>query len=207
MSRTLPLHQRSRGAATRPFLAVGREGEGERKEEGLSVKKELLTVVVMERGGIVSKRRRKRRGDSLSAGTKSIPARLRILGFASYREYLASPHWAEVKLRFGEHSPRQCAACHKPNIRLALHHKTYKRLGREKMDDLVYLCDGCHQEVHRSAKGSLRGRTNRIIRSMKNINIPASSLKRWPSNPTPTLSRTIVSGMASPWETEGASQP
>jgi hypothetical protein len=70
------------------------------------------------------------------------------LGYRSYREYLESPHWADVKAKFyAGRTHRHCDACHGDG-RVAIHHKTYKRLGRESTGDLMLLCDRCHKQVH-----------------------------------------------------------
>lgn len=45
--------------------------------------------------------------------------------------------------------------CQKCNLRtgntynLCVHHKTYERLGQEKIEDLQLLCRKCHDELHR----------------------------------------------------------
>lgn len=72
---------------------------------------------------------------------------LAALGFDSYDDYLASDHWAQVRAQYAKSSrPKRCHACRSP--RYQLHHRTYKRLGEEELDDLVPLCRGCHKAVH-----------------------------------------------------------
>lgn len=92
---------------------------------------------------------------SRKTGTRSISRRLSELGYPSYQHYLASPHWAEVRRRFqassccSRHDGKPCcAACGGTDVRLAVHHKTYKRLGAESMMDLMLVCDGCHGAIH-----------------------------------------------------------
>lgn len=36
---------------------------------------------------------------------------------------------------------------------LNLHHKTYKRLGCERPEDVVLICERCHSRVHRWFNG------------------------------------------------------
>lgn len=66
-----------------------------------------------------------------------------------YSEYLKSNHWflkkQEVALAFAN-EPR-CKLCKKEG-RLSVHHKTYKRIGRECVGDLIYLCQPCHTALH-----------------------------------------------------------
>ncbi|MEM7019159.1 MAG: HNH endonuclease [Pseudomonadota bacterium] len=64
-----------------------------------------------------------------------------------YQRYLASTAW-KVKRRaavFRDGAQcRHCGSRHK----LQVHHLTYKRLGRELMDDLITLCNACHEKAH-----------------------------------------------------------
>lgn len=70
------------------------------------------------------------------------------LGFSTYDAYLASPHWRDVKRRYRESDrPQDCFLCGESQ-HVQLHHMTYVRLGRERLDDLVSLCARCHTMVH-----------------------------------------------------------
>jgi hypothetical protein len=42
----------------------------------------------------------------------------------------------------------ECGAC-PSRVALQLHHKTYKRLGAELVEDLEWLCNKCHKEAHK----------------------------------------------------------
>jgi hypothetical protein len=69
------------------------------------------------------------------------------LGHRAYADYLASPRWQELRLRYARSSrPKRCAVCHDPAYQL--HHRTYRRLGRERLDDLLPLCRRHHDELH-----------------------------------------------------------
>lgn len=82
-------------------------------------------------------------------GTSSIPQRLKLLGFRSYQKYLQSPHWADLRRRFFSSKLfiGKCWCCGS-NGPLQLHHRTYKRLGAERLTDLVTLCGDCHKVTH-----------------------------------------------------------
>ena len=41
-----------------------------------------------------------------------------------------------------------CHSCEEAKP-LSLHHKTYKRMGKEKLNDLVLLCQNCHSLAHK----------------------------------------------------------
>ena len=75
--------------------------------------------------------------------------RLQHLGFADYREYLASEAWERVKQHYrASGRPQSCRGCGCP--RAQLHHRHYRRVGgRERPEDLIPLCGGCHNELHR----------------------------------------------------------
>lgn len=85
-----------------------------------------------------------------------------------YERYLGSDHWLKTRLNklltaeLREAPPRvQCERCGlwmqfvaTRNRRglmaygFAFHHKTYERIGAERLDDLEILCDGCHSAHH-----------------------------------------------------------
>jgi hypothetical protein len=131
--------------------------------------------------------RRKRRVKQI--GTDSIRDRLAALGFATYSEYLASPHWAEIRLAH-RHELR-CRACKATGVRLSLHHRTYARLGAERLDDVVKFCDGCHARVHEYGGGHLTHITDHVIRTR---GAPLASYK----TASPTTGPT--GGDRPPWE-------
>ncbi len=85
----------------------------------------------------------------------------------SYAEYLRSKHWKMVKEWFWKtKAKKHCYICGQRN-NLNLHHKTYKRLGKERWIDLIYLCERCHHYCHkainsRPKKGSHWGANKRI---------------------------------------------
>lgn len=67
---------------------------------------------------------------------------------SNYHDYLLSVHWQGVKTRFAASKfPKHCHICRNEQ-NLVLHHKSYKLLGREILNHLVYLCRECHEIVH-----------------------------------------------------------
>lgn len=95
--------------------------------------------------------------------------RLNELG-VTYKEYLESAHWADVRKRFYQHNAKQCRVCQTTND-IHLHHRTYKNLGREKMSDLVPLCGAHHDELHRKAK-NLHGIEKKTTKFLKQTTKP-----------------------------------
>lgn len=72
---------------------------------------------------------------------------LRAAGYNSYNDYLKSEHWKDLRARyFKSKLPRTCKICE--SSRVELHHRSYKRLGHERLDDLIPLCRTHHQALH-----------------------------------------------------------
>ena len=81
-------------------------------------------------------------------------------GYRSLFHYLLSDHWKQVKEEYratvhltGKDAgyrkrgrPQSCVVCRAPNV--DLHHRTYLRLGEERLDDLVPLCRLHHDRLH-----------------------------------------------------------
>lgn len=73
--------------------------------------------------------------------------KLRKLGFESYRDYLKSDHWARKRDEYRRSGlPQWCIGCN--DKRFQLHHRSYTRLGAERLTDLIPLCRDCHRKVH-----------------------------------------------------------
>jgi hypothetical protein len=93
--------------------------------------------------------RKKRTDNSL------IPIKLKLLNYSNYKSYLESKHWQDLRKRFYKSKLVKkidnkivCYSCQETKP-LSLHHKTYKRMGKEKLNDLVLLCQNCHYLAHK----------------------------------------------------------
>jgi 5-methylcytosine-specific restriction endonuclease McrA len=86
--------------------------------------------------------------------------RVKELGYLSYRHYLRSEHWSRVRIRQIKEKGYICELCKSRN-KLALHHKTYERLGAELVEDLQWLCRGCHRKVHNIKKRKRKSKSGR----------------------------------------------
>ncbi len=89
------------------------------------------------------------------SGTYDIKNRLDKSAFQNYKTYLQSEVWKASKNRFFDKirllkKPFQCYCCFNPN-NLQVHHRTYSRLGKEYLNDLVLLCGNCHKKTHEIA--------------------------------------------------------
>ena len=72
----------------------------------------------------------------------------------NYEEYLKSEEWRKKRQLVLEFWNHECAIC-AANDNLHIHHRTYIRLGHEKLTDLIALCKTCHDLFHSRGK---RGR-------------------------------------------------
>lgn len=85
----------------------------------------------------------------------------------NYQDYLRTRHWKELKEKVtaSRHGQR-CSCCHSKE-NLNLHHKTYERIGKERLKDMVFLCREHHLLVHerdKKCQRSLHKTTNRVIK-------------------------------------------
>ena len=106
-------------------------------------------------------------GGYYETGLGALAAKLKAIGFKNYAEYLASDHWKMTRARVLAQRGRICQICQSTDV-VAVHHRTYERLGSESDDDLVVLCGDHHRRVHHServgGKGGLDGALVRMIR-------------------------------------------
>ena len=63
-----------------------------------------------------------------------------------YEAYLQSGAWRDIRERVLERDKFKCDFC--GDEATQVHHLTYKRVGYEKMSDLVSVCVECHEAEH-----------------------------------------------------------
>lgn len=63
-----------------------------------------------------------------------------------YARYLLSPEWTAFRTRYRAKHPMVCASCDGPAVHL--HHVDYRRVGRERLTDVVPMCARCHRAAH-----------------------------------------------------------
>lgn len=63
-----------------------------------------------------------------------------------YAEYLKSAHWNITRAWKLFYQP-SCELCGSRHL-LEVHHKTYKNIHHEEMEDLQVLCHSCHESEH-----------------------------------------------------------
>ena len=74
--------------------------------------------------------------------------------WSRYNKYLRSQEWADKKQEVFKHYGKKCSMCGSTQ-EICVHHKTYKRMGDENINDLVPLCYTCHARVHRFKNGKV----------------------------------------------------
>lgn len=65
-----------------------------------------------------------------------------------YYDYLKSHYWYDLKQRYKNSKLKQECWCCDSVLNIVYHHKTYKRLGHERLDDIIPVCRLCHQKIH-----------------------------------------------------------
>lgn len=65
----------------------------------------------------------------------------------TYKSYLLSKDWKKKRALKLKSVGNKCQCCGSI-YRLQIHHKTYKRLFKEPLSDLVVLCPTCHRITH-----------------------------------------------------------
>ncbi len=86
--------------------------------------------------------------------------------FTSYKDYINSPEWKELKAKVIKLRGCQCEICGNTQ-NLQLHHKTYVRLYNELLEDLQLVCGGCHTNIHEGYKGIVDPMTKRYLDFIK----------------------------------------
>jgi 5-methylcytosine-specific restriction endonuclease McrA len=66
-----------------------------------------------------------------------------------YKAYLQSDYWRVFRRIALEQADWECQLCPQSDPKqLEVHHRTYKRLGHEKLKDVIVLCHHCHSKHH-----------------------------------------------------------
>lgn len=107
---------------------------------------------------------------------KYIRKRLKTLGFKTLREYYGSDRWLKTRERF---RGGNCTGC-EARFGLELHHKTYKRLGREFREDCFWVCRDCHLATHNLMYDKMmRGPEPKYVPQKKREKLKRVDKARW----------------------------
>jgi 5-methylcytosine-specific restriction endonuclease McrA len=59
--------------------------------------------------------------------------------------YMKTTKWKKKRKAKLDQVGRRCERCGSVTGRIDVHHKTYERLGNERLEDLIVLCVRCHE--------------------------------------------------------------
>lgn len=66
----------------------------------------------------------------------------------AYNDYLHSYEWRTKRKLALEFYGRNCCLCSSTHS-IQVHHRNYKNLFKENMEDLILLCESCHRNFHK----------------------------------------------------------
>ena len=67
--------------------------------------------------------------------------------YEDYVRYIRSSKWLNLKKKVFRYKGKICRKCGRRKS-TQVHHKTYERLGKEQLSDLVPVCRVCHKKIH-----------------------------------------------------------
>jgi 5-methylcytosine-specific restriction endonuclease McrA len=73
-----------------------------------------------------------------------------------YEKHIRSARWRNTKAAIIKLREGRCEHCQRRTTDIELHHKTYERLGRERIADLELLCRTCHADADRVREAATR---------------------------------------------------
>ncbi|MBP3905282.1 hypothetical protein [Turicibacter sp.] len=81
----------------------------------------------------------------------------------NYNEHIKSKEWKEFKKEVCELRNYKCQCCGvKKKSNLHLHHKHYKTLGSERLEDVELLCMKCHNLLHHKGRAAMEARGEQV---------------------------------------------
>lgn len=67
----------------------------------------------------------------------------------SYTNYISSKEWNKKRIKIAELRNYTCEKCKKVvKSGFHIHHKTYKHFKHEQDNELMFLCEECHNKLH-----------------------------------------------------------
>jgi len=66
-----------------------------------------------------------------------------------YEDRRTSREWSVLRRQIFRRDGHRCKLCGRNDVPLHLHHCTYKNYAVEKLEDLITLCERCHERHHR----------------------------------------------------------
>jgi hypothetical protein len=69
-----------------------------------------------------------------------------------YRRYRQTEGWREKAASALAHAQYRCQVCTSGDMPLDVYHRTYERIFQERPDDLIVLCESCHQALRQGGR-------------------------------------------------------
>lgn len=70
-----------------------------------------------------------------------------------YEKHLKTDKWENTRQLKAKEQNFICERCGVEVLKgFHIHHKTYKHLGNERLDELMFLCEDCHKSLHIALK-------------------------------------------------------
>lgn len=115
------------------------------------------------------------------------------MGNAEYDAYLLTDMWRAKRLRRLTTDGKRCQGCGS-TAKLHVHHRTYDRFGgRERMSDLITVCEICHTLIHQAHRGqrkdSLDVVTGRVLARLRRQRAAQARGKKAPTTTRKKLAR------------------
>lgn len=88
-----------------------------------------------------------------------------------YEEYLKSPRWRIKRQIKAKKAHYTCEICGKVIRRgFHIHHLTYEHFGNEPLEDLAFLCEDCHTNIHYDKNAKKLIKSNKKNKTQKSCN-------------------------------------
>jgi 5-methylcytosine-specific restriction endonuclease McrA len=142
------LRAQTRGAVRKPFLVACYQcldcGKRVRDAKAGSLSREAVRSLPP-----FDQEFRERKGEERAKRGAEARAAYQAAWWAWYSAYLVSPKWYALRDRVLMRDRYRCQVSGCPSPATQVHHLTYERVGAESLDDLVSVCDPCHELCHR----------------------------------------------------------
>jgi len=123
------------------------------KDTQKEIKRKKKIEAKQKKNAKKARARKKKNEQLMNSDNYELYVKHRANANMKYDEYLKSDTWQDIRVIVKDRFGGRCATCNS-NKDLHVHHRTYKNRGDyvNELNDLVLLCDKCHQMVHDNNK-------------------------------------------------------
>ena len=82
---------------------------------------------------------------------------------SEYNAYISSSAWKKLCAVKKKQADNMCQCCNCGSARLSVHHLTYERFKKERLDDLIVVCKDCHEKLDKKRKEEVQKNNARIL--------------------------------------------